>query len=115
MRYADDVALLARPVAALTATSPSTGPLHGAERQAALVARDSLAIELRDLTRVVLGIASQPGRLDLELMTVNPARALHAALTNLHTVAGKGTALTDALAVAGGPWRAVGNTPPAPR
>ncbi len=38
MRYADDVALLARPVAALTATSPSTGPLHGAERQAALVA-----------------------------------------------------------------------------
>lgn len=103
MRYADDVARLARAVAALTAAGPPTGILHGAERQAVLVSRDALATELRDLTRVVLGIAPQPSRLDLELITVNPARALHAALANLHTVAGNGTPLTNALAVGGGP------------
>jgi hypothetical protein len=104
VRYADDVARLARPVAALTAAGPPTGStLHCAERQAVLVSRDAVAIGLRDVTRVVLGIAPQPGRLNLELITVNPAVALHAALANLHTVAGKGTPLTDALAVAGGP------------
>ena len=72
MRYADDVARLAQAVAALTAAGPPTGILHGAERQAVLVSRDAVATELRDLTRVVLGIAPQQGRLDLELMTVNP-------------------------------------------
>jgi hypothetical protein len=103
VRYADDVARLARAVAALTAAGPTTGILHGAERQAVLVSRDAVATELRDLTSVVLGIAPQPGRLDLELIAVNPPRALHAALADLHIVAGKGTSLTDALAVAGGP------------
>jgi hypothetical protein len=89
------------PGASISAQSEkSSSPLWSQPSKCAMLDGD---MRILPGTRVVLGIAPQPGRLDLELITVNPARALHAALANLHIVAGKGSSLTDALAVAGGP------------
>lgn len=61
MSYPDDMARLARAVAALTAAGPMAArTLHGQQRQVALVARDTLVAELRDLTGAVLGHRARP-------------------------------------------------------
>ena len=105
MTYTEDATRLARAVAALTAHPghPQRWPaLSESERPAALAARDAVVSELRDLTRLVLRRPT-PARVDLSLITANPAQALRVALDALPMATGSDTALTDTLTVAGGP------------
>lgn len=105
MTYTADATRLARAMAALTA-HPGDGErwpaLSESERPAALAARDAVVSELRDLTRLVLRRPA-PARVDLSLITANPAQALRVALDALPMATGSDTALTDTLTVAGGP------------
>ena len=109
MSYPDDMARLARAVAALTAAGPAAArTLQGQQRQAVLVARNTLAAELRDLTGAVLGHPARPEavRSDLKLITASPAHALYAALSSVPVLAEPGLSLTDALTVAADPYTA---------
>ncbi len=104
MRYSEDIAELARAAALLVASGPPPpGALPDNEQQAALVCRDTVAGELRDLTRAVLQAGPDGTGADPQLLATSPPHALHAALIDLPAAAEVGRPLTEALAVAGGP------------
>ena len=104
MRYSDDIAELARAAALLVASGPPPpGPLPDQEQQVALVCRDTVAGELRELTRAVLQAGPDGTAADPQLLATSPPHALHAALIDLPPAAEVGRPLTEALAVAGGP------------
>ncbi len=104
MRYSDDIAELARAAALLVASGPPPpGALPGDEQLAALVCRDTVAGELRDLTRAVLQAGPDGAGADPQLLATSPPHAMHAALVDLPPAADAGRPLTGALAVAGGP------------
>ena len=104
MRYSDDIAELARAAALLVASGPPPpGALPGDEQQAALVCRDTVAGELRDLTRAVLQAGPDGTGADPQLLATSPPHALHGALVDLPPAADAGRPLSQALAVAGGP------------
>jgi len=104
VRYSEDIAELARAAALLVASGPPPpGALPDNEQQAALVCRDTVAGELRDLTRAVLQAGPDGTGADPQLLATSPPHALHAALIDLPAAAEVGRPLTEALAVAGGP------------
>jgi len=104
VRYSDDIAELARAAALLVASGPpAAGALPDGEQLAALVCRDTVAGELRDLTRAVLQAGPDGTGADPQLLAASPPHALHAALVDLPPAADAGRPLTEALAVAGGP------------
>lgn len=104
MRYSEDIAELARAAALLVASGPpAAGALPDSEQLAALVCRDTVAGELRDLTRAVLQAGPDGTGADPQLLAASPPHALHAALVDLPPAADAGRPLTEALAVAGGP------------
>jgi len=104
VRYSDDIAELARAAALLVASGPPPpGALPDGEQQAALVCRDTVAGELRDLTRAVLQAGPGGTGADPQLLAASPPHALHAALVDLPPAAEVSRPLTEALAVAGGP------------
>jgi len=82
---------------------PAAGALPGDEQQTALVCRDTVAGELRDLTRAVLRAGPDGTAADPQLLAASPPHALHAALIDLPAAADPGLPLSQALAVAGGP------------
>jgi len=104
MRYSDDIAELAGAAVLLVASGPPPpGALPDNEQQAALVCRDTVAGELRDLTRAVLQAGPDGTGADPQLLATSPPHALHAALIDLPRAADIGLPLSEALAVAGGP------------
>jgi len=104
VRYSDDIAELARAAALLVVSGPpAAGALPDQEQQAALVCRDTVAGELRDLTRAVLQAGPDGTGADPQLLATSPPHALHAALIDLPRAADIGLPLSQALAVAGGP------------
>jgi len=104
MRYSDDITELARAAALLVAAGPpAAGALPDDEQLAALVCRDTVAGELRDLTRAVLQAGPDGTGADPQLLAASPPHALHAALIDLPAAAEVGRPLSQALAVAGGP------------
>ncbi len=104
MRYSNDIAELARAAALLVASGPpAAGALPDNEQQAALVCRDTVAGELRDLTRAVLQAGPDGTGADPQLLATSPPHALHAALVDLPPAAEVSRPLSPALAVAGSP------------
>jgi len=94
VRYSDDIAELARAAALLVASGPpAAGALPDSEQLAALVCRDTVAGELRDLTRAVLQAGPDGTGADPQLLAASPPHALHAALVDLPPAADAGRPL----------------------
>ena len=120
MSYRDDAAQLARGLADLlsarpaVAEPPAAAALPAEQAHAALVCRDTVVGELRDLTGALLHASPQHTPAATDLLARSPAHALHAALRAVPRSGGRNLTLTAALTLPADPpvaaWQRAAST-----